>query len=102
MLGRLRPEKIEEYCELHAHPTPGLMQVLAETHVANYSIFLHGDLVFSYFEYTGENYEADMARQAAHPEMQAWWRRSRPCFVKYAIEPDCEYTPTIRQVFFNP
>ena len=102
LLGKLKKEKIAEYCELHAHPTPGLVQVLKETHVTNYSIFLQGDLVFSYFEYTGDDFEADMAKQAEYPAMQEWWSHSKPCFVKYAIEPDCEFTPVIKQVFFNP
>ena len=101
LLGKLKKDKIAEYCELHAHPTPGLVQVLRDTHVTNYSIFLHGNLVFSYFEYTGDDFEADMAKQAEYPAMQEWWSRSKPCFVKYGVEPGCEFTPVIKQVFFN-
>ena len=102
LLGKLKKEKIADYCELHAHPTPGLKQVLEETHITNYSIFLHDDLVFFYFEYTGDDFEADMAKQADYPAMQDWWRQSKPCFERYAIDPDCEFTPVIKQVFFNP
>ena len=100
LLGKLKPERIAEYCELHAHPWPGVIKAIKDSHIENYSIWLHGDYVFSYFEYTGDDYEADMARQARDPEMQRWWTRTHPCFVTYAIEPDCEFTPDIKEVFY--
>lgn len=99
LLGKLKHEKIEEYCELHAHPWPSIMKAIREANIRNYSIYLHGDYVFSYFEYVGTDYDADMKRHAADPEVQRWWTYTHPCFVTYAIEPDCEYTPEIRQVF---
>ena len=59
---RLPPEKEAEYRALHAHAWPG---VLGAAHVTNYSIFLRDGLLFSYLEYTGDDYDADMARVAA-------------------------------------
>ena len=36
--------------------------------------------MFSYFEYVGEDYEADMAKMAADPATQRWWTHTHPCF----------------------
>ncbi|MDR2305555.1 MAG: L-rhamnose mutarotase [Treponema sp.] len=35
-------------------------------------------LLFSYFEYTGDNYEADMAKMAADPATRKRWDVCKP------------------------
>jgi L-rhamnose mutarotase len=71
---RVRPERIEEYERLHAEPWPGVLATLRAANVHNYSIFRHGELLFAYFEYTGDDFAADMARIAADPVTQSWWQ----------------------------
>jgi len=71
---RVRAESIEAYEVLHADPWPGVLAALRAANIHNYSIFRHGDLLFAYFEYTGDDLEADLARIAADPTTQAWWR----------------------------
>jgi len=44
-LGKLKPEKIEEYCALHANPWPEVLETIKQCNMRNYSIYLHGDLV---------------------------------------------------------
>jgi L-rhamnose mutarotase len=34
--------------------------------------------LFAYFEYTGDNYIADMDRLAANPKVQEWWSLMGP------------------------
>ena len=98
-LGRLKPDKIEEYCRLHAEPWPGVLKTITECNLRNYSIFLQGDLVFAYFEYIGEDYDADMAKMALDPVTQEWWKHTKPCFVKYAVDPGSEFYHDMRQIF---
>jgi L-rhamnose mutarotase len=76
---RLRPEKAAEYRALHADVWPGVLAALRRAHVSNYSIFLRDGVLFSYLEYDGEDYEADMARVAEDPETRAWWELTDPC-----------------------
>ena len=45
----------------------------------NYSIFLRDGYMFSYMEYIGENYDADMQKMAADPMTQLWWKETGPC-----------------------
>jgi L-rhamnose mutarotase len=71
---RVGPESIAAYEALHADPWPGVLATLRAANVHNYSIYRHGELLFAYFEYTGEDYEADMARIAADPITRAWWQ----------------------------
>ena len=79
----LKPEKAEYYRQLHAQPWPGVMQQLKACHIQNYSIFereIDGKLyLFSYLEYTGNDFDADMKKMAADPETQRWWKETDPC-----------------------
>ena len=59
------------------------MRQLKACHVQNYSIYekeIDGKLyLFSYLEYTGHDFDADMKKMAADPETQRWWKETDPC-----------------------
>ncbi|TKA08923.1 L-rhamnose mutarotase [Actinacidiphila oryziradicis] len=76
---RLRPEKEAEYRALHADAWPGVLAKLREVHIRNYSIYLRDGILFSYLEYDGDDYDADMAAMAADPETKRWWQLTDPC-----------------------
>lgn len=99
-LGQLKPEKIEEYCALHANPWPEVLKTISDCNLRNYSIFLHGDKVFAYYEYVGENFDADMDKMAQDPVTQEWWKHTKPCFVKFAIDPASEFYHGMKQIFY--
>jgi L-rhamnose mutarotase len=76
---RLRPEKEAEYRRLHADVWPGVLDRLSRSNVRNYSIFLRDGLLFGYYEYVGDDYDADMAAIQADPESRRWWTFTDPC-----------------------
>jgi L-rhamnose mutarotase len=76
---RLRPGKEATYRELHQAVWPQVLARLSASNVHDFSIFLRDGLLFSYFEYTGDNFEADMAALAADPDTQRWWELTEPC-----------------------
>ena len=55
---RLRPEHEVEYRRLHANVWPGVLATLRRVGVRNYSIFLRDGLLFSYLEYSGDDWTA--------------------------------------------
>ena len=69
---------LEEYVRIHSDVWPGVLDTLRRAHVTNYSIYLHGDILFSYYEYRGDDYETDMALIAADPVTKEWWRITEP------------------------
>lgn len=79
----LKSEKIERYEYLHSHPWPGVNKMLKDCHIQNYSIYereIGGKTyLFSYLEYTGDDFAADMKKMAADPETQRWWKETDPC-----------------------
>ena len=73
----LKPDKVEEYERLHADVWPDVLDMIKDCNIANYSIFLRefpdGNLyLFSYLEYTGEDFEGDMAGLAKEPRNIEW------------------------------
>ena len=84
MVIGLRAEKLDEYKRLHAAVWPDVLRRIRECHIRNYSIYLRrlddGQFyLFSYFEYVGDDFAADMAKMAADPLTQEWWKECIPC-----------------------
>ena len=79
----LHPEKEQYYRELHADVWPAILDRLRKSHIRNYSIFvteIEGrKVLFSYLEYVGKDYEADMRAIAEDPQTQRWWHETDPC-----------------------
>ena len=79
----LKLDQAERYESLHAHPWPGVNNMLKQCHIQNYSIYereIDGKrFLFSYLEYTGRDFDADIKRMAADPETQRWWTQTDPC-----------------------
>lgn len=76
-VAAIRPESIVKYKELHASVWPEVLAGLDKYHVSNYSIYLkeleHGKpYLFGYFEYTGRDYDDDMAGMMKNPTVQKW------------------------------
>lgn len=67
--------------------------------IRNYSIYLYGDLLFSYYEYVGEDHDADMARMAADPTTQRWWQLTDPCQDKVPEAGPGEWWHQLPEVF---
>lgn len=79
----LKPEKLAYYKELHAKAWPGVLKKIKECNIQNYSIYLQKVeeqyFLFSYFEYTGKDFEGDMKKMAADTTTQRWWNETAPC-----------------------
>lgn len=104
MIIGIKPEKIEAYKKLHAAAWPGVLAKIKECHIRNYSIYLRevekGQfLLFSYFEYTGDDFASDMARMAADPETQRWWKETDPCQSAIPTRGEREFWSRMEEVF---
>ncbi len=84
MVVEVKSDKVEEYKKLHMAVWPDVLKVIKDCHLRNYSIYLRKfddgrHYLFSYFEYTGKDFDADMAKMAADPTTQRWWAMCKPC-----------------------
>ncbi len=99
----LKREKQIVYDMLHAHPWGPINKTIKESNIQNYSIYeteLDGELyLFSYFEYAGDDFKADMARMAKNKAMQEWWKLTDPCQIRLPGTPEGEQWKKIREVY---
>lgn len=81
----VRPEKREEYLELHRAVWPRVEEAMREQGIRNYSIYIIDNTLFGTYEYVGDNYEADMARVQLDQESQRWWKLTNPCQTPFGV-----------------
>ena len=99
----IREEHKAEYKQLHADVWPGVLAKITECGIRNYSIFLKEpeNLMFSYFEYHGEDFAADMARMAEDPETQRWWAVCGPMQLPFETRNEGDWWADMGQVFHH-
>lgn len=76
-------ETLDQYVILHKHVWPEVLDRIQKSGIRNYSIYLgeldDGELyLFSYFEYVGHDFEADMEAIAGDPVTREWWKLTDP------------------------
>ena len=99
MVIKVKPEKLDVYKQLHANPWPEVLKKIYECNIRNYSIYLKDGFLFSYFEYVGENFGADMARMVADPVTQEWWKHTDPCQEPLPTRQPGEWWANMEEVF---
>ena len=106
MVIGIKPEMMEQYKRLHAKSWPGVITMIRDCNIRNYSIYLkeleHGKhYLFAYFEYVGNDFEADMAKMAADPVTQDWWNQTDPCQIPIQTRGDNEFWANMEEVFHS-
>ena len=92
-------ESRAEYERLHADVWPEVLAMIADVNIQNYSIYRYGELMFSYFEYVGTDFDADMARMAADPKTKEWWAICMPLQRPVSDRADGEWWASIPEIF---
>ena len=100
----LKEEKLDYYKKLHAACWPGVLKNIKDCNIQNYSIYLHKmddgkHYLFGYFEYTGDDFDADMKKMAADPIVKKWWKETDPCQFAVKNRKEGEWWATMEQVF---
>jgi L-rhamnose mutarotase len=100
----VKEEKLGEYKELHAAVWTDILKMISECNIQNYSIYLRklpdgNHYLFSYFEYVGTDFDADMATMAADPKTQEWWDVCMPCQEPLTDRAEEEWWASMEEVF---
>ncbi|NTU50892.1 MAG: L-rhamnose mutarotase [Candidatus Aminicenantes bacterium] len=95
----VKPERFEEYKAYHAKVWPEVLETIRRCHIRNYSIFHWKGVLFAYFEYHGTDYAADMARMAADPKTQEWWKIMMPMQEPVPVRAEGAWWAEMEEVF---
>jgi L-rhamnose mutarotase len=101
MMIRLRLDKVAEYKALHAAVPDDVLACLTACHINKYTIFLKEpeNFLFGYWEYTGTDFGADMARMKADPATKRWWALTDPCQLPLATRAPDEWWAAMTEIF---
>ena len=103
MCIQLNDDKVEEYKRLHANCPQHIRALLQEVNIHNYSIFLKEpeNILFGYWEYEGNDFEADMEKMAQNEQNRAWWALCSPCQKPFETRKEGEWWAMMESVFYN-
>lgn len=95
----VKPETIEEYERVHTEVWPAVLATLTRANVKNFSIYRYNNLLISYMEYVGSDYEADMALISADPDTKEWWKVTDPMQSPVVEQFENEWWHPVTEVF---
>ena len=95
----VKPEVLDDYVRYHADVWPGILKMIRDCNIRNYSIYHKDGLLFAYFEYVGDDFDADMAKMAADPETQRWWDIMMPMQQPLDTRAEGEWWANMEEVF---
>jgi L-rhamnose mutarotase len=103
MVIGIKPERIEEYKKVHDDGNQGVRDLLTIANMENFSIFLHQFdngkyYLFGYYEYTGNDFEADMAEIARKERNIAWLKVCDPMQIPFEGKSSWS---EMEQVYYN-
>jgi L-rhamnose mutarotase len=98
-LIQVKPDRLTDYRKCHAAVWPSVLKKITECNIRNYSIYYKDDMLFSYFEYIGTDYQADMDKMAADPETQRWWDFVKPMQQPLNTREEGEWWAAMEEVF---
>ncbi len=62
----------EEYKRLHKAVWPEILKLIESCHIKNYSIYFRDGFLFNYYEYHGNDHDADIKRMRDTPRNKEW------------------------------
>jgi L-rhamnose mutarotase len=103
MVIKIDSSRLDEYLTLHADSNPGVRDLLEKYNLRNFSIFMtqldDGNYYeFGYYEYRGNNFEADMAALDAEPGNKEWLKICDPLQIPLKGETSWK---KMKQIYFN-
>jgi L-rhamnose mutarotase len=99
MVIGLKAEAEQKYKEHHAAVWPAVLDMIGKCNIRNYSIYLKDGMLFSYFEYHGSDFAADMAKMAADKTTQEWWDIMMPMQSPLPSRKEGEWWAGMEEVF---
>ncbi len=103
MCINLHKNKVEEYKKLHKECPENIRSLLKEVNIHNFSIFLKEpeNILFSYWEYTGCDFEKDMNVMSTNAKNKEWWKLCSPCQIPFETRKKGEWWAKMEHIFDN-
>ncbi len=95
----LKPEFEEAYRSAHRAVPVQVLRMIEECNIRDFSIFVRNSVLYNYFVYIGNDFEADMAKMADDPATQKWWSVVGPMQDPFPDRAPGEWWAAMEEVF---
>ncbi len=97
----IKAEDIKEYKHLHANVWPEILESLTKCNITNYSLFLREpeNLLFSYWEYVGDDFDADRLIMSQNEKFKEWLKICDPMQLPLESRAEGEWWASMEEVF---
>jgi len=100
----VKPRMVEPYKYIHANIWPEVLAAIKRGNIRNYPIFMtriqDEVYIFGYFEYVGDDFDADMAVVDADPASKAWIKfTDEGCQLPIPTRAEGEWWANMEEVF---
>lgn len=106
-LAQLKPGQAQKYKDLHADVWPEVLEELKKCNLRNYSIYMkqlepgQAPHLFGYFEYTGSDFDGDLAKMMENPTVQKWENAAvGQCFKDMSPDGSSQWWVGMEEVFY--
>jgi L-rhamnose mutarotase len=104
LVAGLSQQNRETYLSLHRDDVAGVRDLMEKYNMRNFSIFrfrvdAERELIFGYYEYCGDDYEADQAALAREPRNIEWLKQCDPCQIP--LREGDEGWGAMEQIYYN-
>ena len=96
---KIKQDNFEKYQDLHSAVWPEVLATIKNCNIRNYSIYYKDGVMFSYFEYAGNDFNTDMGRMAADSKTQEWWSVVKPLMEPLETREAGDFWAEMEEVF---
>lgn len=96
---RLKEEFKNQYIEYHANVWKEVNDCIKKCNIQNYSIFYKDGFLFTYYEYTGDDYPADMKKMEEDQMTRKWWDIIKPMQIPLETRKENEWWAEMEEVY---
>ena len=98
-LIKVKSQYEERYIILHKHTFPEVLNQIHRSNIRNYSIYLKDGVLFSYFEYVGDDFDKDMESMAQNEATRDWWKLTDPMQEPFESRKKGEWWASLDEVY---
>jgi len=99
MVRAIKPECIKDYKKTHSDVWPEILERITNCNIKNYSVFAHGDRLFSFFKCYGKNFKEDTKIMIDNSKFQEWEKVHEHMFMPLETKTKDEGWIELEEVF---
>ena len=92
-------KEAQKYIEYHQNIPEAIRRLIYDCNIRNYSIFIRDGLLFTYYEYIGNDYAADMQKMEQNADNQKWWDLVKPIMSPLPTRKEGEFWADMELIF---